>query len=73
VSLTVKELKEILEATPDHYLIVLSSDSEGNNYSPAYSTAICSYVPDTTWYGDILDEEYETEENRNALVIWPTN
>ncbi len=56
--MTVAELKEVLKNIPDHVLVILSSDSEGNGYSPlAGVSEICQYVAESTYNGYIKDEE----------------
>ena len=82
------ELIEILQQFPDRE-IVLSSDSEGNSYSPASSYATGAYVPGSPWYGEFYMEPHElTDEARKqgydeddvahgdytpCIVLWPTN
>lgn len=41
--MTVRELKEILENCPEDFIIVLSSDAEGNSYSKLESCNIDEY------------------------------
>ena len=69
--MTVGELIAMLEALPKHLLVVLSSDSEGNSYSPVdgsgYGKGI--YTPESTWSGefrsdpvDFPDSGYDEED-----------
>jgi hypothetical protein len=80
----VKELRTLLESLPDDMLIVMSSDSEGNGYSPLAGDCVGKYVPENTWCGafyDILEYEDEVEDGMidendtvvDALALWPTN
>ena len=67
--MTMGDLIDILEEYSRDTLIVLSSDREGNNYSPLDAVSEAHYEPVTTWYG-----ECEFNVNRpNALVLWPVN
>ena len=46
-------------------LVVMSSDGEGNSYSPLYRVDTGVYVPDSTWSGNIyLAPEDLTDEMR---------
>jgi hypothetical protein len=69
--MTVKELKKLLENIHDETIVVMSKDSEGNDYSPLAIVEILYYRGETSWYGEI----FETKEEGTvpALVLWPTN
>jgi hypothetical protein len=64
-------------------IIVMSSDSEGNSYSPLSGHAVGKYVADSTYSGcyydnldyiDAVNEGYYDEEDaENAVALWPTN
>jgi hypothetical protein len=70
--MTVKELKEALKEFNDDDLVVMSKDSEGNNFSPLYpGLGDQRYVARSDWHGDIVDTE--DEEDQPACVLWPTN
>lgn len=81
--ITVKELKEIINDLSDETPIVMSSDGEGNNYSPLAGYCTGVYVPESTWAGQFYDSaEFESECKEGycdagsaitALCIWPTN
>lgn len=64
---TVAEMIEALSKFPPEFEVVLSSDAEGNSYSPAVAEAEAGmYVPDTTYSGEFRDEEdhkYMMEED----------
>jgi len=78
--MTVNELIEFLQTVPGWYDIVMSCDGEGNNFSILSDSAICEYIPETKWYGEIRDEDWyediddgdlEEEYEPNAVVLWP--
>lgn len=73
----VKELKEKLKDVPDDYQVVMSSDAEGNSYSPLYEIDVVMYVPENTYMGEVWDKEWtaemEEEYKENAVAMWPTN
>lgn len=61
--LTVRELIDILESADPHAVVVLSSDSEGNNFSPVierYSAGV--YIPDSSWSGEF----YSTSDSEGS-------
>lgn len=67
--------------------IVLSSDSEGNNFSPLADASIGIYEADTSCSGYIFDVSWTAEDagleqdqwqdildsNKRSVVLWPTN
>lgn len=69
--------------------IVLSSDGEGNSYSPiTQGYTVGWYVPDCTWSGEFhsddeieeCTEEYDDEDKEHfreygvrAMILWPVN
>lgn len=84
----VKDLRDILASLPDDMEIIMSKDSEGNNFSPLYEVDKNSiYIPETTWYGTVYHDSWTAEEacfddkeewqevlkNPRVLVLWPTN
>lgn len=83
--MTVKELIEVLKEEDPKRIVVMSKDSEGNNFSPLSSFSLNIYKAETTWYGDIGLEEltpelrkagYEEDDvisGEKALVFWPVN
>lgn len=86
--MTVGELKTLLSGFPDDYHVVLSSDGEGNRYSPLSAGDPGFYVPDSTWSGEVhqemgdaldLNENDPTYhhdlsvESANCVVLWPVN
>ena len=65
----VKELIELLQNYPMDYEVIMSSDSEGNNFSPLSDLCEAIYVAETTWCGELKDPE-DTEQDNNAVVLW---
>lgn len=85
MEITVGELiGKLLSFDPDD-LVVLASDSEGNNFSPLYELTEDLYQEDSNWSGntcprEITDELRQggwTEEDimpgRPCITLWPTN
>jgi hypothetical protein len=84
----VNELKALIKDFPDEMVIVMSSDGEGNSFSPLSDFSTGTYVPTTTWFGDfhskpspkddLEDIEYYEAMTSDpnaapALVFWPVN
>lgn len=82
----VKELKELLNQFDDENIVIMSKNSEGNNFSPLSDIDECNYRAETTWYGEIglreltdediadgYSEEDVLEDGENAIVLWPVN
>lgn len=74
----VSELISHLQAIVDEDAeIVMSSDGEGNNFSPLDDISIGRYYPVSTWSGDFSDnpEDYKEMGNSSqiAVAFWPTN
>ena len=85
----VKELLDILKDENQEAEVIMSSDSEGNKYSPlAEYESNLSYIPYNGWSGEIkfidlteelIREGYEEEhadvdnEGVKCLVLYPTN
>ena len=73
--MTIKALIAELKKHDPNRVVVMSSDGEGNNYSPLSSIHPVFYLPDTTWSGEIYNDD-ETEMppgTKAALVLYPTN
>jgi len=87
--MAVKDLIHELKDYPQDALVVMSTDAEGNGYSPLAALNDEVYVPDSTWSGTTyvartltpeLQEQGYTEEDcygeddgQDAVVLWPTN
>jgi len=76
----VEDLIETLERLDPELEVVLSSDSEGNSFSPCSEYGIGFYVADSAYYGSFYNDQEELdEENKStsdavqAVVLWPTN
>lgn len=64
---TVGELMDYLATQPRGRRVILSSDSEGNNYSPLCESEERMYVAATTWSGQV----YLTPEQLLPLIANP--
>lgn len=60
---TVGDLMDWLEGQPRDRIVVMSSDAEGNSYSPLADVEECMYLADSTWSG----ETFMTPEQRAGL------
>jgi hypothetical protein len=85
-ALTVKKLREFLKNFDDDTILVLSSDGEGNSYSPIPEKdffSVGTYLAENTWRGEFYDENSEDEDDEEeydeedegvrCIVLWPTN
>ena len=68
----VKQLIKELQKLPADAVVVLSSDGEGNQYSPLADVGEYKYVEQNSWCGDIYPTD-EEEGGVDAVVFWPTN
>jgi len=68
ISELISKLSKIEKENGD-IIVVLSSDGEGNSFSPVDSFSVGCYEEETTWCGEFSQED----ENINAVVIWPIN
>ncbi len=85
--MTVKELIEKLKTVDQNRLVILSSDSEGNHYSPLAGGDTTAYTALCTWAGEIgleeltseaiesgfTQEDVAEEDSVPALVLYPIN
>lgn len=78
--ITVKQLRELLEQFDDDLIVVMSTDGEGNSFSPLAGTLEGHYISENTWDGDFVDlEDAEEDEDINldgskrAIALLPTN
>lgn len=86
----VKELIEKLKLEDEDAEVILSADEEGNYYSPLEGTLGFGqgyYIPNNTWSGEFLNQEYINDENelegeiyennkdiaQKCIVLFPTN
>lgn len=72
----VKELIESFEPGDMEKEVVMSKDGEGNGFSPLADVAEGLYVADSTWSGQVFNEDEKEEAGEDAkdvIVLWPTN
>ena len=80
-----EDLIERLQKIPGNPEVIISSDSEGNSYTPLECIdPDCIYVPESDWFGDVYsskwtaedagmedDEWEEITKNPKAIVLYP--
>lgn len=78
--MTVGELIALLEDYDEDTIVIISSDGEGNNFSPLSDVGAGHYIEQTGWSGDFVSEEDAIEDDNinlesaePAIVLWPTN
>ena len=72
----VKELIEKLKLEDEDAEVILSADEEGNYYSPLEGTLGFGkgyYIPNNTWSGEFLNQEYINDENELEREIYENN
>ena len=72
----VKELIEKLKLEDEDAEVILSADEEGNYYSPLEGTLGFGkgyYIPNNTWSGEFLNQEYINDENELEGEIYENN
>ncbi len=72
----VKELIEKLKLEDEDAEVILSADEEGNYYSPLEGTLGFGkgyYIPNDTWSGEFLNQEYINDENELEGEIYENN
>jgi hypothetical protein len=84
----VKDFKKLLELYNEEDIIVMSSDGEGNNFSPFSDMEKVIYVPINEYSGEIYNREltkemrengwsdedlYDGNDGINAIVLYPIN
>ena len=70
----VSELINLLKTLPQDHIVVMSSDGEGNSFSPFADIGLGEYTPDSTWGGDFAsDNNDDPNYKENAVALWPTN
>lgn len=72
----VKELIEKLKLEDENAEVILSADEEGNYYSPLEGTLGFGkgyYIPNNTWSGQFLNQEYINDENELEGEIYENN
>lgn len=72
----VKELIEKLKLEDEDAEVILSADEEGNYYSPLEETLGFGkgyYIPNNTWSGEFLNQQYINDENELEGEIYENN
>jgi hypothetical protein len=74
----VKDLIKILEQEDPERYTVMSSDSEGNSFSPlSRGFGGGFYIPNSTWSGEWIatedKDEYEGQQLLPCIVFFPVN
>lgn len=69
--MNVSELRAALARYPDDLLVVMSKDSEGNDFSPLYEATSGVYRAESTWGGGFNDGD--DDYPANAVCFWPVN
>jgi hypothetical protein len=72
----VGELIQKLQELDQDALVVLSSDGEGNQYSPLADVEAGKYAAENTWRGEFYseaDEDWFAEDAVKCVGLWPTN
>ena len=72
----VKELIEKMKLEDEDAEVILSADEEGNYYSPLEGTLGFGkgyYIPNNTWSGEFLNQEYINDENELEGEIYENN
>lgn len=72
----VKELIEKLKLEDENAEVILSADEEGNYYSPLEGTLGFGkgyYIPNNTWSGEFLNQEYINDKNELEGEIYENN
>ncbi len=79
MTITVSELIAQLSELPGDSIVILQKDSEGNGYSPCVGADTAMYVPESTWSGEVLNQEDYEEDQESyedaipCVVLWPVN
>ena len=71
----VKELIEKVKLEDENAEVILSADEEGNYYSPLETLGFGNgyYIPNNTWSGQFLNQEYIDDENELEREIYEAN
>lgn len=71
----VKELIEKLKLEDGNAEVILSADEEGNYYSPLETLGFGNgyYIPNNTWSGQFLNQEYINDKNELEGEIYENN
>ncbi len=69
--ITVKQLKKLLDTIDDDRIIVMSSDEEGNSYSPLRQVEKGLYLEENLGRGEIYPDRVNISEGWKAIVLYP--
>jgi hypothetical protein len=69
--MTVQQLIKHLQKMPPRSLVVMSKDSEGNDFTPLAALGTCKYIEANSWSGTIVSDEDE-EDGKSSICLWPT-
>jgi hypothetical protein len=72
--MTVRDLINRLREYPPDAIVVMSSDAEGNTFSPLDDEmAVGLYRPQTSWNGQFraTDDESTRDDAVGAVALWP--
>jgi len=70
---TVGTLIQALWGLPQNAIVVMSKDQEGNSFSPYWAFSRGHYEPTSTWAGEFETHDTATEDEVNAICLWPVN
>jgi hypothetical protein len=76
MNMLVKGLIEMLQKLDCDALVVMSSDGEGNEFSPLSEVTTEMYEPYNEWSGEIYPTVRKAEKPQGAelvIVLWPVN
>jgi hypothetical protein len=78
--MTVGKLIKILKTLDKDMEVIMSSDSEGNNYSPLSDLSNGRYIATCTYAGayyvdnaEILECDEDPKSAIDVICLWPTN
>ena len=70
---TCGELMDYLATQPRDRPVVLEKDAEGNGYSPLAGAGELTYLPTSTWSGEIVSPDEDYEGSVRVVVLGPVN
>lgn len=65
----IKQLLKILQSKDPNREVILSSDAEGNNYSPLMSCSIAAYIPNNSWSGEVGLEKLTKKKMKKLDIL----
>lgn len=70
---TVGELADYLATQPRDRPVIIQEDAEGNCYSPLADADERTYLPTSTWSGEIVSPDEGYEGAVRVVVLGPVN